>query len=135
MSWGIFNKILIVLLSVIMTFSLASHSYAGRCFVRSSGNVNGREVLVGYKFNFGSQPDNEKNNDYLGKLKQEDTAGAGSAIGLIILGGCILAAAILIINKVDDVTDDTDDKTDELQDWAEEQYEDIKDNFVPGRCL
>ena len=101
-------------------------AYAGKYFVSSSGNGGGHEVMVGYKFNFGSQPDNKKDNDYLERLKQEDTSGAGSLIGLLILGGCIVAAAILIVNKADDVTDKADDKTDELQDWAEEKYDDIQ---------
>jgi len=126
-------KIIAFILVISFIFNLPCPVYAGGYFVNSSGSENSREVTVGYKFKFGNQENSNEHNDKIEKLKQEDTKGAGTAIGLIILGACIVAAAVLIVNAANDITDKADDKTDELVDTAEDNYEDAKDYYEENK--
>jgi hypothetical protein len=115
-------KIVSFCLVFCMIFNLPCPVFAGNYFISSTGSENNHEVSVGYKFKFGTQEKVVENNK-IEKLKQEDTKGAGTAIGLIILGACIVAAAVLIVNKADDISDDAGDKIEELKDDAEQKYE------------
>ncbi len=119
-------KIFSFVLVVCMILNLPCPVLAGNYFVSSSGSENSQEVTVGYKFKFGNQENTNEHNDKIEKLKQEDTKGAGTAIGLIILGACIVAAAVLIVNAANDITDEASDKTDELVEEVKNEYEEVK---------
>lgn len=71
------------------------------------------EIGIKIPFGQGSQP--EKQN-IIDKLKEEETSGAWTGIGLIVLGAAIVAAAIIIVNEVNDIQDDTDEKFEEVKD-------------------
>lgn len=66
---------------------------------------------VGVKIPFGPGSNPEK----IEKLKNEETSGAWTGIGLIVLGAAIVAAAIIIVNEVDEVADDAKEEIDETQ--------------------
>lgn len=124
---NIFFKSITFLLSFLMFMNVSGFLPAGDYFVKTSASGSNKEVNIGYKFNFGPQQGEPEGNNYIEKLKQEDTKGAGTAIGLIILGACIVAAAVLIVNKADDVIDEADDTTDDLTDLVEDKYKEIKE--------
>lgn len=82
------------------------------------------EFKVSIPFGHGSDP---KKDDTIERLKNEKTQGAGTVIALVLLGASIVAAAIIIANKADDIVNRADDKTDELTKKAEDAYQDYKD--------
>lgn len=82
------------------------------------------ELKVSIPFGHGSNP---KKDDTIERLKNEKTQGAGTVIALVLLGACIVAAAIIIANKADDIANKANDKTDELTKKAEDTYQDYKD--------
>lgn len=71
---------------------------------------------IGVKIPFGKGSDPKK----IEKLWNEETRGAWTGIGLIILAAAIVAAAIIIVNEVDEVTEDAKEEVDETQDILEE---------------
>lgn len=81
--------------------------------------VESAEIAVKIPFGHGSKP---KTNDIIEKLKNEETEGAGTAIALIILGACIVAAAVIIANKAEDIQEDTENKYDEEKADLENRY-------------
>lgn len=102
------HRLIITLIAVIYMFSAITPA-------------NAVELKVQIPFGHGSSP---KKNDTIEKLKNEETKGAGAMIGLIVLGACIVAAAIVIANKADDITDTAEEKADTLANRAEDTYND-----------
>lgn len=72
-------------------------------------------------FGAGSNPGEEKQKQ---KDENKETKSFGTALGLIVLGACIVAAAVIITNKADDIVDRAEDKTDSLTEKAEDIYND-----------
>lgn len=92
-------KIFAILVAIIFTFSIIPLLPAA-------------EIGIKIPFGQGAQP--QKNR--IEKLKDEDTSGAWTGIGLIVLGAAIVAAAIIIVNEVNDVQEDADEKFEEVKD-------------------
>jgi len=112
-----------------MKYSLFTKSVAvlvASCFMFSILPVNAAEVSVKIPFGPGAAP---KTNDTISKLKNEDTSGAGALIGLIILGACVVAAAVIIANAAEDTTDKLDNAADKLGDKADRLADDLKDKY------
>lgn len=127
------SKIIICVICFCFIVNINSQAFAGRYFVRANGSNSNREVNLGYKFKFGPGQESVKQVTLIDKLKQEDTGGAGTAITLILLGGCIVAAAIIIVNKADDITDRAEDKVDEVQADVDEKYEESTQEYEETR--
>lgn len=71
---------------------------------------------IGIKIPFGQGSDPKK----IEKLKNEETSGAWTGIGLIVLAAAIVAATIIIVNEVDKVVDEVDEEVDETQELLED---------------
>lgn len=71
---------------------------------------------IGVKIPFGQGSDPKK----IERLKNEETSGAWTGIGLIVLAIAIVTATIIIVNEVDEVVDEVDEEVDETQDILED---------------
>ena len=126
-----YKIISVVLVFCMVLFSNSVLSYAGNYFMNASGSESSPEVRIGYRFAFGPEKHEEERPSIIEQLKQEETSGAGTVIAVLLLGACIVAAAIILANKADDVTDSAqdiaDNATETLQDQVDEIQEEIDD--------
>lgn len=84
----------------------------------------GAEAGLKFHFGAGSNPEESKR---IKELKNEETGIVG--IGLMVLGACLVAAAVVVANAAGDSSDDITDTADDLKDAIEDKYEEIKDRF------
>ncbi len=123
------RKMIVMLVTACFIAQISVSAYGGSYFVSANTSGGNREVSLGYKFKFGPADEAKKETTLIDKYKQEDTGGAGTAIALIVLGGCLVAAAIILANKADDIADRAEDKTDEIQESVDEKYEEAKEEL------
>lgn len=122
-------KMISVVLVFVFVINVPALSYGGRYFFNADTNGNSKQVNLGYKLKFGPAEEAKQREDLIAKLKQEDTGGAGTMIALLVLGGCIVAAAIILANKADDVVDSAEDKADEIQADLDEKYDETINEY------
>lgn len=108
-------KIAAILTCVCFVFSITPDLFGAQFFFQPRKEENRLSGEVGIRIPFGQGTETQKKN-VLEELKDEETSGAGTVIALIVLGACIVAAAVIIANKADDVTEEITVKADDLED-------------------
>lgn len=110
-------KLIAVLVSVVFVVSIMPR-LEGAQFYFQPRNKGRSEVGLRIPFGAGSQPHRES---IIDKLKEEETKGTPTAVGLVILGACLIVATVILVNKADDIKSEVVEKADEIKD-------EIKDN-------
>ena len=108
-------KLAVVLTCVCFIFSITPDISGAQFFFQPRKGENHLSGEVGVRIPFGQGTEIQKKS-VLEELKDEETSGAGTVIALIVLGACIVAAAVIIANKADDVTEEITVKADDLED-------------------
>lgn len=109
-------KLVAVVTGIIFVVSVTPNLQGAEFFFkprRGGGSSPSGELGVRVPFGDGSQPQSEIES-VINELKDEETEGAGTAIGLMVLGACVVAAAVVIANKADDVKEDVIEKAEEI---------------------
>lgn len=102
-------KLVALATSLVFAFSTMPE-LSGAQFYFQPRKRGSSELGLRIPFGEGSQPDRES---IIDKLKEEETSGTGTAVALIVLGACIVAAAVVIANKADDITEEVSEKVDQ----------------------
>lgn len=119
------KRIIAIVISFIFTVSATPMLFGAQYHFSSRGDNSERKAEFGVHipFGHGSHPYNE---NLVEKLKKEKTQGAGTAFALVILGVCIVVAAVIIANTADDVAEDVLDEADEIQASLDDKYDDLQ---------
>lgn len=128
-----FRKLISVVVVICVVSLLPTPLYAGKYFIDASGSEKGQEMSVGYKFKFGPQEAVKQDPYRMQELMQENTSGITGMVGLIILGACIVVAAVLIVNKADDVTEAAEEVVEEVQEDIDTKYEETQTEIEETR--
>lgn len=127
---GKFYIKLVAVLTIVLFVILIMPDVSGAQFFfkprRGGGSSPSGEIGVRIPFGEGSKPENE---NVIDRLKEEQTQGAGALIGLIVLGACIVGAAVVIANKADDVKENVIEKAEEIKEDIEEKFEEVEDKY------
>lgn len=124
-----FIKLTAVVISFMFLVAITPNIHGAQFFFKprkSNSSYPSGEVGIRIPFGPGAQPENK---NIIEKLKKEETKGAGALIGLIVLGACIVGAAMLISNKAEDVKEDILDKADDAEETLDELGDRLEDKL------